>query len=130
MKEVTMAWHEVAPMEERVRFVLKATREVIGFGELCAQFGISRKTGYKWLARYQAHGLTGMHERSRRPHRSPTRLPAEVVALLLRERQRHASWGPKKLRTLLATKCGVTPVPAASTIGRLLQHHGLTRKRR
>ena len=125
-----MAWQEVAPMEERVRFVLKATREVIGFGELCAQFGISRKTGYKWLARYQAHGLTGMHERSRRPHQSPTRLPAEVVALLLRERQRHASWGPKKLRTLLATKYGVTPVPAASTIGRLLQQHGLTRKRR
>jgi putative transposase len=130
MKEVTMAWHEVAPMEERVRFVLKATREVVGFGELCAQFGISRKTGYKWLARYETQGLAGMREWSRRPHRSPTRLPADVAALILRERHRHASWGPKKLRTILATKHGVTPVPAASTIGRILQQHGLTRTRR
>lgn len=125
-----MAWQEVAPMEERVRFVLKATREAVGFAELCHQFGISRKTGYKWLARYQAHGLAGIREWSRRPHRSPTRLPAEVVGLVLRERHRHASWGPKKLRALLATKYGITPVPAASTLGRLLQRHGLTRQPR
>lgn len=125
-----MAWQEVAPMEERVRFVLKATREAVGFAELCHQFGISRKTGYKWLARYQAHGLAGVREWSRRPHRSPTRLPAEVVELVLRERHRHTSWGPKKLRALLATKYGITPVPAASTLGRLLQRHGLTRQPR
>ena len=122
-----MAWQEVAPMEERVRFVLKATREAVGFAALCHQFGISRKTGYKWLARYQAHGLAGIREWSRRPHRSPTRLPAEVVGLVLRERHRHTSWGPKKLRALLATKYGITSVPAASTLGRLLQRHGLTR---
>ena len=125
-----MAWQEVAPMEERVRFVLKATREAVGFAELCHQFGISRKTGYKWLARYQAHGLAGIREWSRRPHRTPTRLPAEVVGLVLRERHRHTSWGPKKLRALLAMKYGITPVPAASTLGRLLQRHGLTRQPR
>jgi len=51
-----MAWQAVEPMEERIRFVLKATREEVGFAELCRQFGISRKTGYKWLARYRTRG--------------------------------------------------------------------------
>lgn len=125
-----MAWQEVAPMEERVRFVLKATREEIGFAELCRQFGISRKTGYKWLRRYEGHGLDGLRELSRRPRASPTRVASELEALILRERQRHRSWGPKKLRSVLATTYGVTAVPAASTIGKLLQRHGLTRKPR
>ncbi len=125
-----MAWREVAPMEERVRFVLQAVREEQGMSALCREFGISRKTGYKWLARYRAWGLEGVRELSRRPRTSPTRLPAEVVRLLLRERQRHGSWGPKKLRALLATKYGIRPVPAASTIGTLLRRHGLTRPRR
>ena len=125
-----MAWQDVEPMEERVRFVLKATREEMGFAELCRQFGISRKTGYKWLRRYQVGGLEGLRERSRRPRSSPTRLAAEVEALILRERRRHGTWGPKKLRHVLATKHGVAPLPAASTIGNLLTRHGLTRKPR
>jgi transposase InsO family protein len=115
-------------MEERVRFVLQAAREELGFAELCRQFGISRKTGYKWWRRYQMGGLAGMQESSRRPRGSPTRLPPAVVTLILRERSRHGSWGPKKLREVLATKHGITPVPAASTIGKVLQRHGLTRK--
>ena len=125
-----MAWQDVAPMEERVRFVLEATREAKGITGLCREFGISRKTGYKWLARYRAWGLDGLHELSRRPRASPTRIPAAVEALLLRERHRHRTWGPKKLRAVLATKYAVDPVPAVSTIGKLLQRHGLTRKTR
>jgi putative transposase len=125
-----MAWREVAPMDERIRFVLQATREERGMTELCREFGISRKTGYKWLARYRAWGLDGLHELSRRPRVSPTRVPAAVEALVLRERHRHRTWGPKKLQAVLATKYGVAPVPAVSTIGNLLTRHGLTRKTR
>jgi transposase InsO family protein len=117
-------------MEERVRFVLQATRDELPFSELCRLFGISRKTGYKWLARYRGGGLAAMREDSRRPRTSPTRLKAEVVRLILQERQRHKRWGPKKLRERLATRHGVQPVPAASTIGRLLTRYGLTRKPR
>jgi transposase InsO family protein len=117
-------------MEERIRFVLQATREEQGITALCREFGISRKTGYKWLARYRAWGLEGVRELSRRPRTSPTRVPAAVEALLLRERHRHRTWGPKKLQAVLATKYGITPVPAASTIGNLLTRHGLTRKSR
>lgn len=125
-----MAWREVAPMEERIRFVLQATREEGSFTALCGEFGISRKTGYKWLARYRVHGVDGCRERSRRPRASPTRIPAAVEALVLRERHRHRTWGPKKLREILGTKYGITPVPAVSTIGNLLTRHGLTRKTR
>jgi transposase InsO family protein len=117
-------------MEERMRFVLQAMREAGGFAALCREFGISRKTGYKWLARYRARGVEGLHELSRRPRVSPTRVPAAVEALVLRERHRHRTWGPKKLQAVLATKYGVAPVPAASTIGNLLTRHGLTRKTR
>jgi len=117
-------------MEERIRFVLQATREEGSFTALCGEFGISRKTGYKWVARYQARGLDGLHELSRRPRASPTRIPAAVEVLVLRERHRHRTWGPKKLQAVLATKYGVAPVPAVSTIGNLLARHGLTRKTR
>lgn len=125
-----MAWQDVEPMEERIRFVVEATREEKGITALCREFGISRKTGYKWLARYRAWGLAGCHDRSRRPRASPTRIPAEVETLVLRERHRHRTWGPKKLQAVLATKCGVAPVPAVSTIGNLLRRVGLTRKTR
>jgi transposase-like protein len=79
-----MAWQDVAPMEERIRFVVEATREEKGITALCREFGISRKTGYKWVARYRAGGLAGCHDRSRRPRTSPTRIPAAVEALVFR----------------------------------------------
>lgn len=121
-----MAWCEVAPMEERIGFVRQAVREERSFTALCREFGISRKTGYKWLARYRARGVDGCHELSRRPRASPTRVPPAVEALVLRERHRHRTWGPKKLQAVLATTYGIAPVPAVSTIGNLLTRHGLT----
>jgi len=117
-------------MEERIRFVLQATREGKGFAARCREFGISRKTGYKWVARDRAWGLAGCHDRSRRPRASPTRMPAAGEALVLRERRRHRTWGPKKLQAVLATTYGVVPGPAVSTIGNLLKRHGLTRTTR
>jgi transposase InsO family protein len=125
-----MAWQDVAPMEERIRFVVEATREEKGITALCREFGISRKTGYTWVARYRAGGLAGCHDRSRRPRTSPTRIPVAVEALVFRERHRHRTWGPKKLQAVLATKYGVVPGPAVSTIGNLLARAGLTRKTR
>lgn len=125
-----MAWREVDPMDERTRFGLKATREATTVAARCREFGSSRKTGYKWLARYRAQGLDGLRELSRRPRASPTQVPAAVEALVLRERHRHRTWGPKKLQAVLATKHGVAPVPAVSTIGNRLTRHGLTRKTR
>jgi putative transposase len=125
-----MAWQDVEPMEERMRFVVTAAREERVFTDLCREFGISRKTGCKWLARYRAWGLDGLQEVSRRPRASPTRMPADVEALVLRERHRHRTWGPKKLQAVLTAKAAGAPVPAVSTIGKVLKRHGLTRKTR
>lgn len=125
-----MAWKDVNPMEERVGFVLRAAREEVTMTDVCEEFGISRKTGYKWLNRYRVHGLAGMHELSRRPLNSANRIEEWVEKLVIRERRRHRKWGPKKLRDVLAKKYELERIPAASTIGNIIKRHGLTQKQR
>ncbi len=115
-----MAWKNVKPMEERVDFVLRAAREEVTMTDVCEEFGISRKTGYKWLNRYLVHGLAGMHELSRRPLNSANRIEEWVEKLVIRERRRHRKWGPKKLRDVLAKKYELERIPAASTIGKAM----------
>ena len=85
--------------------------------ELCEQFGISRKTGYKHLDRYAAGGLKGLALRSHRPHQFPQRTEAVMEALILAERRLHRTWGPKKLHKVLEVKHGIESPPARSTIG-------------
>jgi putative transposase len=100
--------------------------------ELCREFGISRKTGYKIWARYQQMGPEGLFDRSKAPIRVPRRTPVEIREVLLKARNAHPSWGPHKLRAwLLARQPGLV-LPAPSTIGDLLKREGLVqvRKRR
>ena len=84
-----MPWNPVTQMEEIIRFVMLARSDRFTLTELCEQFGVSRKTAYKHLARYAADGLKGLQLRSHRPHRSPQRTDAEVEALILAERRHH-----------------------------------------
>ena len=125
-----MAWKDVEPMEERVRFVLAASGQEMSLCALCRRFGVSRKTGYKWLRRYEEGGLAAMEERSRRPLKSPKRIARWVEEAVLQERRAHRNWGPKKVRSILARKRGPEFAPAASTIGNILKRHGLTARRR
>lgn len=124
-----MAWKDVNPMEERIRFVLKAAREKVSFSDLCQEFGVSRKTGYKWLDRYEKYGLEGMRELSRRPLTSPNALEDWLVELIIKEKRRHPTWGPKKLFEVLAGNYELERAPAASTIGYVLGRHGLVKKK-
>jgi transposase InsO family protein len=117
-------------MEEIVRFVMLAQSSRFTVSELCEQFGISRKTGYKHLARYAADGLKGLQGRSHRPHRFPQRTEAAVTGLILAERRLHRTWGPKKLHKVLEVKHGLESPPARSTIGEILRRHGLSERRR
>ncbi len=120
-----MPWRETDLKTERIRFIVQAERTGRNMTALCRQFGISRKTGYKWLRRFrQAGNLDGLDDLSRRPHHSPHQtsesIEEKVEALRLKR-----GWGGKKLRVVLARE-GIQL--AASTIDRIIQRRGLTRE--
>jgi len=125
-----MPWRKTCTLDERLQFVgeyLKAQREM---AELCRDFGVSRKTGYKWLERYAGDGPQGLHDRSRAPHTHPQAISDEVAQMLLAKRRVHPSWGPRKLLVLLAREKPRLVLPAASTVGDLLKRYGLSHPRR
>jgi transposase-like protein len=105
-------------MSQRLEFVARARLRELRFSELCRQFGISRKTGYKWLQRHEAVEL------SHRPHTSPRKTPPEVEALVCALRRQEPTWGSRKLRDRLQID-GVTAPPAPSTITDILRRRGL-----
>src|SRR4051812_43891146 len=101
-----MPWKEVFPMEERIRFAVVASKGTEVFSVLCKEYGISRRVGYKWLARYRELGLSGMRELSRRPRSSPKRTRSVFEELVVRARRKRPRYGPKKLRDLLVREHG------------------------
>ncbi len=123
-----MPWKESHIMDERVRFI---SRLIDGerMVDLCMELGISRKTGYKFWERYQRIGLTGLVDGSRRPLRIPHRTTDEVERLVLNLRLMRPTWGPKKLKVKLGELHPGLKFPAASTMGDLLDRHGLIKPR-
>ncbi|MFO1451395.1 MAG: helix-turn-helix domain-containing protein [Opitutaceae bacterium] len=101
-------------------FVEMAEKRDEPFVALCARFGVSRKTGYKWLKRFRLAGEAGLQQLSRRPKSSPRRTPDAVVDAVLSLRREHPDWSGQRLRTELASR-GVTPLPAPSTIDLILR---------
>src|SRR5262245_64599686 len=92
-----MPWRETSAMEQRLEFIREYTSELFTMTELAAQYGISRKTAYKWLERYETDGASGLIDHSRRPRVNPNATDPELVVALLAVRRRHPRWGPKKL---------------------------------
>ncbi len=125
-----MPWTEVTHMEELIRFVTLARGGQFTITDLCEQFGISRKTGYKHLERYAADGLAGLRPRSHAPSSCPHRTDEAIERIVLAERRLHRTWGPKKLQVVLETKHGIEAPPACSTIAGILRRHGLSVRRR
>lgn len=99
-----MPWKELLPMDQKTHFVSEYLRDTLSFSELCQRYHISRKTGYKWIARYETDGPSGLVDRSRRPHCSPDQTPEALRQAIIQARRRHPSWGAKKLLKLLARK--------------------------
>jgi putative transposase len=124
-----MPWKEVFPMEERIRFAVLASKGTEVFSVLCKEYGISRRVGYKWLARYRELGMGGMRELSRRPCGSPKRTKTAIEEMIVRARRRRPRYGPKKLRDLLLREHGAGALPAISTIAKILRRRGLARQR-
>ena len=94
-------------------------------GELCAEYGISRKTAYKWIDRYIRRGPAGLEDRSRRPRRAPNATAPGVVNALVELRHRHPTWGAKKLLAFLARRHPDWSLPGRSVTCALLKRRGL-----
>ena len=126
-----MPWQETDPVDQRERFVDDHHRGLYSMTELCARYGVSRPTGYKWLARYDAGGRPALRERSHAPHACPHRVPSAVAELLCAAREAHPTWGARKLLAWLAPRHPrVAAWPAVSTAGDLLARRGLVKPRR
>jgi transposase InsO family protein len=125
-----MPWLETIAVEQREAFLRDRALDVYSVTELCARYGISRKTGYKWLARFLEDGRGGLRDRSRAPHRCPHRIAAATAELICAARQAHPTWGPGKLLDWLAARQPDFARPAISTAGDLLARRGLVKKRR
>lgn len=126
-----MPWSETKPMDQRMMFLANLESCLYTMTELCARFGISRKTGYKWATRYAAEGVQGLPERSRAPHHCPHRSDPEVIQALLAARQKRPTWGPRKPLAKLEREEPDRAWPAPSTAGDILKRAGLvpTRQR-
>jgi putative transposase len=125
-----MPWTELTPMSQRRLFIERVVHRTGAFHTLCAQFGISAKTGYKWVARFAEAGPAGLADRSHRRHTLSHQVTTDVAAAVLACRRQHPTWGPRKLRVVLATHEPAIGWPAASTIGELLRRAGLSARRR
>jgi len=110
-----MPWMETSPVEQRERFIRDHRLDLYAMTELCARYGISRKTGYKWLARFDEGGRLGLHDRSRAPHHCPQRMARDVAAVICAARRQHPSWGPAKLLAWLGPRhpCSILIRPQA-----------------
>jgi putative transposase len=125
-----MPWSQTSPMHQRTQFIADYLRGVLSVTELCGLYGISRKTGYKWIERYLRCGPASIEERSCRPHRSPNRTTEEIVAALLEARQHHPTWGAKKLLSIVHKRHPRWSLPGRSAICDILSRHGLVAKQR
>ena len=125
-----MGWMETCTVDERMRFVIAAEKYEESFAALCRGFGVSRRVGYKWLARYREAHVEGLLDHSRAPLHHPHAIADEIAEACLAVRRAHPTWGPLKVRAWLERQAPATEWPATSTIGSLFDREGLTVKRK
>ena len=125
-----MPWSQTSPMDQRTQFIADVLRETLSVTELCDLYGVSRKTGYKWIDRYLHFGPAGLEERSRRPRLSPNATAEEIVKAFLDVRRRHPSWGAKKLLTIVHKRHPRWELPGRSTVCDILSRHGMVLRKR
>jgi putative transposase len=125
-----MPWQGVLPVDLRLEFARAFATGLFTMTELCDQYAISRKTGYKWVARYEEGGRAGLMDHSRRPHHSPRATDAGVVERLCEARRRHPTWSARKLIAVLRRQSPEIAWPTRSTGCALLKARGLIRARR
>jgi len=125
-----MVWKETCVMDQRMSFIAACLEDDESIASLCRHFGISRKTGHKWLGRYRAEGAVGLADRSRAPLSNGRSVSEDVAAAVIEVRQRYPSWGPRKVKAWLEDHHPEQAWPSASTIGVVFDRVGLTRARK
>jgi len=120
-----MPWPKRSIVSIREELILKVLAREDTVVDLAEEYDVSRKTIYKWLARYQTQGLTGLVDESRRPLNSPMKTSAEFALEIVQLRKEHARWGPKKIAAIMARRHPEAATPAIVTIGRVLREAGL-----
>ena len=126
-----MPWKDCRPMDERLLFIADYVREISSFSDLCARYGISRKTGYKWVARYRLDGAEGLAERNSRPLSRPTQIPYSVEQAIIELRgNSRVELGPKKIQACLRARYPDLVPPSRTTIYNVLKRAGLIKPRR
>lgn len=125
-----MPWHETNTVNERLKFIAAVLTGRTSMTELCLQFEISRKTGYKLVDRYELEGPAGLHDLSRAPRCHPNQTTPELEGAILRVRKAHPTWGSKKILAILERDLSLDELPARSTIDAILKRAGVVLPRR
>ena len=125
-----LPWNDTGPEAEQIGFIKRWHEGRVTFAQVCSQFGISRKTGYKRLRRFESQGWDGLGDLSSAPHSHPNKTPRAVAERLISERHTHPTWGPKKLVARLRDEEPEVAWPAPSTVGEILDREGLIRRRK
>lgn len=124
-----MAWRSTSPMNERIKFIARYLTNELTMTSLCDEFGISRKTGYKWVQRYDDGGASALEERSRAPLTHPHAYSDDIVNTLVALRQEHPRWGARKLLVLMRRRHPELELPEPSTVNGMLSRRGLLRRK-
>ena len=121
-----MSWKETCVMSERVKLVTEHLEGEYGITELSQAYGVSRKTVYKWIGRYEEQGWLGLEDRSRARHSQANAVEEEIEKGLLKLKARWPLWGAPKLWVKLREEVGADRCPAESTVSEILRRHGLS----
>jgi len=121
-----MPWNQSTVVNERCKFVVTYLKGVVQMSELCAGYGISRPTGYKWVKRYARFGPAGLYDLSRAAHHCPHRMSDEVAQWMLQERREHPGWGARKIVARFKRHCAARTAPSRSAVSQLFKRAGLS----
>jgi len=122
-----MSWKETCVMSERIKMISTWLGGDSAISELAEEYGVSRKTAYKWIERFEVGGASALEDRSRAPRHHPNAVAEEVERTLLELKAQRPLWGAPKLRRKLELALGAEQCPAESTVSAILRRHGLSR---
>src|ERR1700761_1068779 len=123
-------WLELCAVDQRLRFVADRLSGEASMTELCEAYGISRRVGYKWLARYASEGPSGLSDRSHAPLRHGQATAEALVERIVELRRAKPHWGPRKIVARLQTLHPDLAWPSHSTADAILRKAGLVTGRR